>query len=123
MGDRPGRHSGKRRRPGARRRGYDAEWEQLQKRVVAWWRAEGLPCGLCGRPIRATARVDVDHIQTVAEAPERRLDPSNLRVAHHHCHSRRTAQDRAAAERGFVLGVGEDGMPIDEQHPFRKGRS
>jgi len=112
----------KRTRPGARRRGYDAEWQAERAKVVKAWVRAGLPCALCGRPLEKGQRVDVDHIETLADAPSRRLDWSNLRVLHGWCHSRRTAQDQADARRGFKAGAAHDGAPVDPAHPWNETR-
>jgi 5-methylcytosine-specific restriction protein A len=75
-------------RGSARQRGYDAEWEKLRRQVLA----ERPVCEApgCG----STDRLNVDHIQSLREAPHRRLDRSNLRVLCHPCHSARTARDQ-----------------------------
>ena len=102
-------------------RGYGRRWRVFARRFADEWIAAGQPCALCGQAMRPTSWVDVDHITPLIEEPERMFDPMNLRVAHHHCHARRTAQDRAAAERGYRLGVGSDGLPTDDAHPFNRG--
>ncbi len=116
----PKAKSPKPRRPSPRRRGYDSKWQAFAKAIAATWIREGRPCGWCGRPLRPGQTLDVDHIVTLAQAPERRFDPTNLRVCHHWCHSRRTAQDKQATERGYRLGVGADGLPEDPDHPFNR---
>lgn len=53
-----------------------------------WCTVEG-----CGR-----AATDVDHIESIAQAPHRRLDRSNLRSFCHPHHSQRTARDQGFAK-------------------------
>jgi 5-methylcytosine-specific restriction protein A len=73
-------------------RGYDAEW----RRFRAWFLGCNPLCVLClDRGVYRAATV-VDHIVSVNEAPERRLDPANCRALCKPCHDRRTA-----AEQGF----------------------
>ena len=72
----------------ASQRGYDADWRRLRAQVLATRRVCEAPgCG-------STDRLNVDHIQSVREAPHRRLDPTNLRVLCQPCHSARTARDQ-----------------------------
>ncbi|RMF94713.1 MAG: HNH endonuclease [Planctomycetota bacterium] len=72
-------------RPGASQRGYDKDWFALRTKYLKkhpW-------CEVCGK------RADlVHHIVPVSEAPERRLDESNLQSVCRSCHGkihRRTA--------------------------------
>lgn len=61
---------------------YGTDWRRLRARHL-----EQHPlCATCG----AVARY-VDHKQTIRDAPERRLDPSNLESLCRSCHSRKTA--------------------------------
>ena len=76
-----------RRRGTATARGYDAAWRQLRARYL---RANPL-CAFCARDGRDTPATQVDHVETVAERPDRRLDWSNLRSLCDTHHSRRTA--------------------------------
>ena len=78
----------------ARQRGYDAAWEKLRAAHLAQHPVceavldDGQVCGSADRP-------NVDHRQPVRFAPERRLDPTNLRTLCHRCHSRRTAREQS----------------------------
>ncbi|MBN9069581.1 MAG: HNH endonuclease [Rhizobiales bacterium] len=65
-------------------RGYDKDWFRLRHAHIT---AHPL-CEWCGAPGE-----HVDHIQTIRDHPERRLDPTNLRTLCQPCHSRRTAKD------------------------------
>ncbi|SMH30593.1 HNH endonuclease [Azospirillum agricola] len=88
----------------ARQRGYDRDWERLRDAIVI---ERGCRCALCGtvvvlRKREATALTpvaEVDHITSIQEAPELRLERSNLRVLCRPCHSARTARDQ-----GFARG-------------------
>jgi hypothetical protein len=61
--------------------------------------------------------VFVDHIVTVKNAPNRRLDPSNLQSLCKFHHGVLTA----AYDRGTLAGAcDESGMPIDPNHPWNQ---
>jgi 5-methylcytosine-specific restriction enzyme A len=79
-------------------RGYDAAWRRCRALYLA---AHPLcECEDCGAGVkRVTPAEVVDHIRTVAEAPELRLSWSNLRAMAKACHDRRTARDQ-----GFARG-------------------
>lgn len=75
------------RRGTAASRGYDADWRRFRTAILA-----GSPaCVACG----SMERLNVDHIASVRDAPERRLDPSNVRVLCQSCHSARTSRDHS----------------------------
>jgi hypothetical protein len=60
----------------------------------------------CGKPT-----TDADHIESVRDHPERRLDPSNLRPYCHPHHAQRTAR-----EQGFARGRGApQGTPVSQR--------
>jgi 5-methylcytosine-specific restriction protein A len=75
-------------RGSASQRGYDSTWERLRKSYLA----RNPLCVLCleaGHIVQATV---ADHIIRVRDAPERRLDESNLRPLckrHHDAHTAR----------------------------------
>lgn len=81
------------RRGSARQRGYDRDWEQVRLQVLA---DEPL-CRFCVEAGRVTAATVVDHIQTIAERPDLRLERSNLRGLCAPCHNARTARDQGFA--------------------------
>ena len=91
------------RRRGTRsERGYDGDWQRLRAAHLArhpWCACQhGVGRSItdgCG--MRAT---DVDHIESIKDAPHRRLDPTNLRSFAHACHSRRTAREQSGWGRG-----------------------
>lgn len=67
-----------RKRPGARERGYDDEWEKAR----ADWLAAYPSCVRCGQ--KATV---VDHKTPIRLAPHRRLDRTNFQSLCTPCHS------------------------------------
>ena len=82
------------RRGNAAVRGYDATWRKL--RLVQLQRHPLCQCEDCdeGRKRLTPANV-VDHIVSIEERPDLRLDLSNLRSMSKACHDRRTAKDQA----------------------------
>lgn len=66
-------------RPSREARGYGNDWRALVKRVVV--RDQGV-CWLCGKPGATTG----DHVVPLSKGGAR-LDPSNVRAAHHACNS------------------------------------
>ncbi|WP_188260858.1 HNH endonuclease [Azospirillum tabaci] len=94
-----------RQRGSAHQRGYDREWQKLRDAVVI---ERGCRCERCGtlvvlRKSEATATTpfaEVDHIESVQDRPDLRLERSNLRVLCRPCHSGRTARDQGFARRG-----------------------
>ncbi len=95
-------------RPNAAARGYDAEWRKLRAAFLA----RNPTCTHPGCSARAT---EVDHIRTVAEAPELRLSWSNLRPRCKPHHSQRTMRDTRATHgtsRNRAMGAMTDrGQP------------
>ena len=79
-------------RGNATERGYDADW----RRFRAAWLADHPLCEACMRetPPRVTAATVVDHIVSIADAPDRRLDPTNTRSLCSRHHNRRTGRDQ-----------------------------
>lgn len=80
-----------RRRGSASSRGYDADWRRLRLQFLA---AHPL-CLFCADADRVTAATVVDHIITIADRPDLRLDWSNLRPLCKECHDRHTAREQA----------------------------
>lgn len=115
-------------RPSAWRRGYDSKWEGVRDEVVI---ERGFLCELCGDPVvlrksEATATIKVahvDHIKSIAEAPELRLDKSNLRCLCETCHNRRTIADQGMNKgkaNKLRTGCDIDGWPTDSTHHWNK---
>ncbi|RVD50042.1 HNH endonuclease signature motif containing protein [Mesorhizobium sp. M7A.F.Ca.ET.027.03.2.1] len=69
-------------RPSARARGYDGDWQAARAKHLA----SHPSCVECGEP--ATL---VDHIVSIRKAPHRRLDPTNFASMCPTCHGRKTA--------------------------------
>lgn len=74
-------------RASAASRGYDAAWRRLRKRQL---QLEPV-CRSCKRDGLLTPATEVDHVVPIADAPDRRLDASNLQSLCHSCHSTKTA--------------------------------
>jgi 5-methylcytosine-specific restriction enzyme A len=80
--------------------GYDTDWERLRARHLA----EYPDCRMCERLGKETRARMVDHIQPICDAPERRLDPSNLQSLCWPCHNRKTQREVAARRRSGGAG-------------------
>jgi len=85
------------------------EWKALR----AQHRKQHPFCAFCNRLAE-----QVDHILPARTHPEQRLDPTNLRSLCADCHSR-VRFDQA---RGYSKAIGNDGWPIDPNHPPNRGR-
>lgn len=79
-------------RKGSRQRGYDSRWEKLRAAHIAehpicedCWEQDGV--------VNAES-IEVDHVVPIEVAPERRLDPENLRTRCKAHHQRKTIEDR-----------------------------
>jgi 5-methylcytosine-specific restriction protein A len=83
-------------RPPAPLRGYDKSWRELRAEVLA----EEPYCRDCARRGIERRATMVDHIVSIREAPELRLERSNLQALCFPCHQRKTNQ----SENGFGLG-------------------
>jgi 5-methylcytosine-specific restriction protein A len=97
------------RRGSSTARGYDAAWRAVRDEVII---ERACICEFCGKLGARSKReassvleiLNVDHRKSIEERPDLRLEKSNLRVAHHSCHSRRTARDQGFARRGAREG-------------------
>ena len=82
-------------RPSAWGRGYGGSWQQLRAAHL-----ERYPfCSTCADEGRQRAAKVVDHIRSVREHPELRLNPDNLQALCWPCHNRKTNQ----YDRGFGM--------------------
>ena len=79
------------RRGSASSRGYDADWRRCR---AAFLFAHPL-CRFCEEADQVTAATVADHIISIQERPDLRLDWGNLRPLCKECHDRRTARDQA----------------------------
>lgn len=80
-------------RPSSAERGYDGDWHSARKRHLA----DHPACTVFGCTMPAT---DVDHIQSVQDRPDLRLEASNFRSMCHAHHAQRTARDQGFARKG-----------------------
>ena len=68
---------------------YDGVWRRLRRQHLA---REPL-CRHCLAKGRLTEAQHVDHVTPVKDAPDRRLDASNLQSLCRSCHSKKTAAE------------------------------
>lgn len=88
---RTARLSGDENRPSSHARGYDRAWGRLRR----WFLARNPWCKLCDEKGIAEAAVIADHVLTIEERPDLRLDPTNLQSLCGPCHSStKQRQDR-----------------------------
>lgn len=97
-------------------RGYDAEWQALRLQHLKVYPK----CIIAGCGRLATV---VDHVVSIADAPHRRLDPTNLRSMCKPCHDRRTSMDQIHhnREERELGGCDETGWPTSPNHPWNRG--
>lgn len=87
--------SGDRNRPHSRARGYDRAWERLRARHLAnnpW-------CVFCLRKGIVTPATVGDHIETIEDRPDLRLDDDNVQSLCKPCHDGEKQRQDAAARR------------------------
>lgn len=75
-------------RPNSGERGYDADWRAVRRQYL-----DAHP--MCSHPDCQQPATEVDHIQSINDAPELRLRWSNLRGFCKRHHSQRTARDQS----------------------------
>jgi 5-methylcytosine-specific restriction protein A len=86
--------SGDEARPHSRARGYDRTWERLRLMHLN----EEPFCRMCAEEGVVTPADMVDHVITIEERPDLRLDPENLQsLCNPHHASRKQRLDRARA--------------------------
>jgi 5-methylcytosine-specific restriction protein A len=78
------------------RRGYNTQWQKVRDMFLHTHALCEMDCKDKGLVVAAEV---VDHIIPIAERPELRLDPSNLRAACKPCHDRRTAREQGFARK------------------------
>lgn len=86
------------RRPSARQRGYDKDWERFR----AWFLQRNPLCARCRERGRITTAEVVHHIQSIRERPDLRLDPENCMALCRDCHEKIHGR-RRKTERRSVL--------------------
>ena len=102
----------KTRRLSSAKRGYDKDWLKVREKHL---RINPF-CTVCGE--RGN---EVDHIKSIEEAPDLRLEPSNLRTLCKRHHSRRTVYDQGWHKGKTIRKeASPDGMPTDPNHPWNK---
>ena len=74
-------------------------------------------CWYCQQARRLTPADTVDHIKPHRGDPDLFFDWDNLRSCCKACHD---AIAQAKDNQGFAPGVGVDGMPLDDGHPWVK---
>ena len=77
-------------RPTAAARGYDHDWRRLRTAFLA-------DNPVCSEPDCEAQSTDADHVLSVKQRPDLRLDRRNLRAFCHRHHSRRTAREQGFA--------------------------
>lgn len=70
--------------------GYGRDWQKVRAVVLATHPL----CCLCEAAGRLTAATVVDHIKSIKDRPDLRLDMDNLRALCTPCHNARTARDQ-----------------------------
>ena len=71
-----------------RERGYGYDWQQFRKVFLA----QHPLCVDCMEQGRATEAEELHHVVKIIDAPERRLDPSNVMPLCSECHDKRTCK-------------------------------
>lgn len=83
-----------RRRGSPTARGYDAHW----RRFRLWFLGLHPLCVMCTAEGRVVAAEVVDHIVSIRDRPDLRLDPSNCRALCKRHHDQRTATEQGFAQ-------------------------
>ena len=90
-------------------------WRKLRALVLN----EEPLCRLCERQGKTTAADTVDHIKEHKGDVALFFDRENLQPLCATCHSgRKRMQDR----HGYSAACGVDGQPLDDSHPWNRGR-
>lgn len=85
------------RRGSSAQRGYDAKWQRLRRRYLM--QHPLCECDDCKASGAFTPAEVVDHIKSIKERPDLRLEWSNLRSMSKAHHDRRTAKEQGFAKR------------------------
>jgi len=91
-----------RRRGSSAARGYDVAWQRLRLAYLA----QHPLCRMCEAQGRVTAASVVDHVLTIADRPDLRLDWNNLQPLCKPCHDR-DKQREDARGRGAVESLAD----------------
>ncbi len=92
---------------------YDATWNKLSKA----FRGRNPLCVYCLQIGKVTRSEVVDHIIPHKGNGELFYDQDNWQTLCKHCHDSVKAKEEA---RGYAVGSGADGMPIDPNHHWNK---
>lgn len=81
-------------------------WIALRNKVRRKWKAQQLPCGLCGKPFVPGDKTIVDHIVERRTRPDLSLVESNLHLTHHQCNSIKAKAEKKpwVNEQGYPPG-------------------
>ena len=90
---------------------HTAQWRRLRRVVLN----EEPLCRFCQQAGRITPADTVDHIKPHGGDWELFVRRDNLQALCKQCHS---AQKQMAEIHGHSQGCDEDGMPLDERHPW-----
>jgi len=93
---------------------YNAKWARMSK---AYRRLHPL-CVYCLQVGRTTAAEVVDHIEPHNGNVELFWDQSNWQSLCKECHDSVKAKEEA---RGYAVGCGADGLPVDKNHFWNTG--
>lgn len=97
------------------------QWRVLRKLILA---RDGFRCVVCQVYVGRTGAARVDHIQRVSDAPQRALDPSNLRTLCTTCdaqgHRERGSSPSKTRIEQFNHGFDDLGNPRDPKHVWNK---
>ena len=107
-------------RPSRSKRGYGRDWQRVR---LAHLEMEPF-CRFCKERNWLVAAQVVDHIISIEERPDLRLEHSNLRSLCKSCHDSRTSFDhgfnRGKNRRLYIKGSDINGMPLDPNHPWNR---
>jgi len=92
---------------------YNAKWAKMSKA----FRAKNPLCVYCLQVGKTTEATVVDHIQPHLGNVKLFNDPNNLQSLCKRCHNSVKAREES---RGYAVGCGADGLPIDKNHEWNK---
>lgn len=65
-------------------------WKVLRARMKNSAIKHGRTCNWCKKPLLKGQNMIADHIIMLRKRPDLRLDPNNIQMLHHACHSKKT---------------------------------
>ena len=93
---------------------YNAKWNRMSKA----FRLKHPLCVYCLQIGKTTPAEVVDHIQRHNGDLKLFNDPNNLQALCKACHDSVKAKEEA---RGYAVGCGADGLPVDPKHFWNEG--